>query len=111
MRPPILAKHRPVLDDVFIGGEEDLELPTQLILQLPTSIWGSFVRDDLEHWHPFGKLKRPVHECRQGHNDKIRPSFTLAFEEESDERDGLDSLADYTKTNEIRDTSRLQIGK
>src|SRR5258706_3487458 len=32
--PTILAKHRPILDDVLIGGEEDLEISTQLILQL-----------------------------------------------------------------------------
>lgn len=111
MRPSILAKHRPIFDDVFIGGEEDLEIATQLILQLSTSIWGSFVRDDLEQRHPFGKLKRPVHECRQGHNDEIRSTFTLAFEEERDKRDGLDSFTDYTKTNEFSNAARLQIGK
>lgn len=111
MRPPILAKYRPIFDDVFVGGEEDLEITTQLILQLSTSIWGPFVRDNLEQRHPFGKLKRPVHECRQRDNDEIRSTFTLAFEEERDERDGLDSFTDYTTTNEFSNASRLQIRK
>ena len=108
--PTILAKHRPILDDVLVGGEEDLELSTQLILQLPTSVRGSFVRDNLEHRHPFGKLKGPVHERRQGHNDEVRPTFTLALVEEGDERDGLDSLTNYINANKIMsEASKLQI--
>ena len=83
--PTILAEHRPILDDVLVGGEEDLEITTQLILQLPTSVWRPFVRDNLQHRHPFGELKGPVHECRQGHNDEVRPAFTLALVEEGDE--------------------------
>src|SRR5258706_8895537 len=107
--PTILAKHRPILDDVLIGGEEDLEISTQLILQLPTSVRGSFVRDDLQHRHPFGELKGPVHECRQGYNDEVRPAFTLALVEEGDERDGLDSLTHYIIANKMSDASKLQI--
>ena len=109
MRPTILAKHRPILDDVLVGGEEDLELSTQLILQLPTSVRGSLVRDNLELRHPLGKLKGPVHECRQGYNDEVRPAFTLALVEEGDERDGLDSLTNYINENKMSDASTLQI--
>lgn len=109
VRPTILAKHRPILDDVLVGGEEDLEISTQLILQLPTSIRGPFVRDNLQHRHPFGKLKGPVHECRQGYNDEVWPAFTLALVEEGDERNGLDSFTHYIIANKMSDALKLQI--
>ena len=42
---------------------------------------------------PFGKFAQPIHYGREGHNDKVRTTLFLSFNEERDQRDGLNRFA------------------
>ena len=41
--PPVLAEHRPILDDILVCSEEDVEFTPQLVLELSARIWRTLV--------------------------------------------------------------------
>lgn len=93
--PLQLAQMRSVLDDVFIRRQHDLKVShPQLLLQLSSLGWVSFVCDHLDGRRPLGEFSGPVSHGRERDNDEIRPPLLFHFNQEGDKGDRLDGFAE-----------------
>ena len=99
MQPLNLAKVGSVLDDVLVRGQEDLELTHSEVLLKRTTLGRiTLVRDHPDRGCPLGELTRPVGHGREWHDDEVRASLSLHFNEEGNEGNRLDSLSETLLT-------------
>lgn len=56
MGPPPFAENRAILDDIFVGSEQNVERIAQLELKVSPHLRRAFVRDYSEGGCPFRKL-------------------------------------------------------
>ena len=83
-----------VLDDVLVGGQQDVELDgPHLILHVAAHNGRSFVADDVDGRRPFLELERPIGQRRQGHDDEERSVILLGLDEVRYEGYRLDRFA------------------
>src|ERR1700754_3996592 len=74
VKPLDFAKDRPIFDNEFVSGEQDLEVAvSDLLLMILTLRWRAFVDNSLNAWRPLLEFVVPVGECAEGHNDQERP--------------------------------------
>ena len=98
VNPLDLRQNGPVLDDVLVSCQKDLELVhAQLRLKRTTLSGIAFVGDHANTRCPLGELATPISHCRQWDDDEIRPALSLGFNEEGNERNSLDSLPETLK--------------
>lgn len=67
--------------------------------------WVTLIRDHLHRRGPLGKLGLPVGHGSQRNDDKVRAALALGFDQESDERYGLDGLAQTLEIEELATNS------
>jgi len=87
------GKVRTVFDDVLVGGEQDLEVAhTKFALESTALGRVALVGNHLDGRSPFGEFTRPVSHGRERDDDQVRSALAFDFNEEGDERDGLDGF-------------------
>lgn len=98
VNPAQSTEHRPVLDNVLVCREQDLELAhADLVLQASTLSRITLIRNHLHTRCPFRELAGPIRHRRQWDYHQIRSALLLDFNEKRHERNCLDGLAETLK--------------
>ena len=99
MDPLHPTKRRPVLDDILVRCEQDLELTgANLVLQRTALGRVALVGDHLDPRRPLGELARPVRHGRERDDDQVWAPLFLNLDQEGNERDCLDCFTETLLT-------------
>lgn len=98
--PLDFTKGRLVVQNVLVGGEDDVKLLILEVLSEDRSfVLLAFVRNDADRWRPSFKLAHPVIDRRQWNHDQERPFVPLVSNQVRKEGNRLNRLA---KTHLVR---------
>jgi hypothetical protein len=93
MGPPPFAEDGSVFDDVFVGCEKNVELISQLQLEIAADLRKSFIGHHYKTRSPFGEFERPISESGERYDNKIGTRLVLAFDQVSNQRNCLNCFA------------------
>jgi len=94
VHPFQLTQNISILDNILVRRQEHLELPSSnLALQRPADSGRPFVDESRNRRRPLLELHRPIGQSRERDNDEIRPGLTLTFNQERNERYGLNGFS------------------
>lgn len=95
MQPLDLGEQRAIFDDVLISREQDLEVArANLVLRILALVGGALVGNHLDRGGPFLEFRDPVGHGREGNDDEVGAVLLFGFDEEGNEREGLDRFAE-----------------
>ena len=106
MHPLHATEDGPILDDVLVRREQDLELArANLVLQRTPLGRVALVGDHFDPRRPLGEFARPVRHGRERDNDEVRAPLLLDLDQEGNKRDRLDRFAEALQTLLAHDTA------